>query len=323
MNKMMISAAVCALIGLASTPSISAEPYPNEIGYRDGYGQSAGELVDCPMPVAGKNALVLLVGAANGSGVANVYVSNPNVITTTSTINIKEGPERIYLAIENSEPMIWKLTGAVNRLEKVVLRERNSGVVGVPKNVVAFPEGDIPCKQMPTKEGSFAHVRMKSLIQASIGKDINEVVVKQRFSEVAVPSAEFVKDKTPAELMASMQHSGQRSGQFGIQFLYQLKMKYPGGIANIDPNAVVARKAATAFDVLPKEFGLAALVSAGNLEPTEYNEFRIVKSFDQFPPGLTNLKFVLAKGVAAPKGDVGSNCMISEDTFAMTGKTCR
>jgi len=263
----------------------------------------------------------LLIGTTSGNGIASVHMGNPNAVTTTATVTIKEGPEPIYLILGNTEPMVWSVTGAVNRLDKVVLRDRNSGVVGVAKSLVAFPEGDAVCRQMPPKEGSFAYIRTKSLIRASIGKEISEVAVKERLSEVSIPSVTFPKEKSAAEMISAMQMEG-RGAQL-TQLQYQIRMRYPVGLVTIDPAAVVSKKAAQSFDVLPKELGLAALVAAGNLVSNEYNEFRIVKTFDQFPAGLTNIRFVLAKGVAAPKGDVGNNCMISEDTGALSGRFCR
>src|SRR5262249_47418876 len=95
----------------------------------------------------------------------------------------------------------------------------------------------------------------------------------------------------------------------------ELEQSSPGGVVDVDENAVVSGLPVARYDVLPGPAGLMQLMNSGVLTRTRRGEFAIHRKM-HFPAGLANypLTFVLLENVPVPDGNPDGARVIAEDT---------
>jgi hypothetical protein len=72
------------------------------------------------MPKASDAATVVVLSAHRSEALSRVGLGSQNVMTGTGEINIEPGQEPLYLVVISREPTIWRVTGAVERVERLV-----------------------------------------------------------------------------------------------------------------------------------------------------------------------------------------------------------
>jgi Ca2+-binding EF-hand superfamily protein len=75
---------------------------------------------ECVMPKASDAAKVVLLSARRGEALSRVALGSQDVVTGTGEIRIEPGAEPLYIVVVTDEPTIWRLTGAVDRVERLV-----------------------------------------------------------------------------------------------------------------------------------------------------------------------------------------------------------
>jgi Ca2+-binding EF-hand superfamily protein len=74
----------------------------------------------CAMPKASDAAKVVVLSAHKSEALARVGLGSQDILTGTGEIRIEPGREPLYIVIMTHEPTIWRLTGAVERVERLV-----------------------------------------------------------------------------------------------------------------------------------------------------------------------------------------------------------
>ncbi len=75
---------------------------------------------ECVMPKASDAAKVVVLSARRGEALSRVALGSQDVVTGTGEIRIEPGAEPLYIVVITDEPTIWRLTGAVDRVERLV-----------------------------------------------------------------------------------------------------------------------------------------------------------------------------------------------------------
>src|SRR5262249_52455179 len=81
----------------------------------------------CAMPPASAAAEVILLGAYEPEAISTTTIGSQDVTVRTAAITIEPGREPLYLVVSVFNPTIWRVSGAVERIERLVL---TSNVVG-------------------------------------------------------------------------------------------------------------------------------------------------------------------------------------------------
>ena len=100
---------------------------------------------ECVMPKASDAARVVVLSAQRAEALSRVALGSQDVVTRTGEIRIEPGAEPLYVVVITQAPTIWRVTGAVDRVERLVAAgittaEANMRV-GLAGNVITLGSG--------------------------------------------------------------------------------------------------------------------------------------------------------------------------------------
>ncbi len=75
---------------------------------------------ECAMSKASEAAKVVVLSAYKSEALSRVGLGSQDIMTGTGEIRIEPGEEPLYIVIVSHEPTIWRVTGAVDRVERLV-----------------------------------------------------------------------------------------------------------------------------------------------------------------------------------------------------------
>lgn len=270
----------------------------------------------CEIPKPATGQYLLVVGSYEGEAISTASVVGQDEVTTVSQVEIEPGTEPLYLLLASSQPRIWQLTGATNRVARVVLAARKGiGVTGIAREKVTFaPENN--CLMLSSKVDDITRAVVNGAITRSIGRGPDAIIGEYAIHIIKAPSGLITKAprRTPAP-------SGLTTDQ---EMVWNESIRFnPAGVTDIDPAKVVASSRVERYQVLPQQSGLLQLMKEGVLQRISVRSymgnmsFKIVKPMKRYPAGLAgahSVTFLLAKGLPTPAGDPGHSCVISEET---------
>ena len=76
---------------------------------------------NCGFPKAQSDAKLVLLSAARGRALSSVSLGDDTVSVSVANAWIEPGSEPLYVVIASARPMIWQFSGAVDRLQSVVV----------------------------------------------------------------------------------------------------------------------------------------------------------------------------------------------------------
>jgi len=295
---------------LTPQPDIMEHPYPVD--------PLPGDTRACAMPEASDSSTVVLLGPYEADALSTTTIGSQETVVQTGSIVIERGREPIYLVVTSQAPIIWRVSGAVERLERLVLTSGSNGpesvtlnepplvgATGVPAGKITFLQR-VDCLLHFSEASSNASIGAADTVAHETGKAPAIIAADYQVAGFSVPSGQVRKNRP-------------RSGPFVIlrRFVSDLHDYHPGGIIAINPRRVIATQPAARYEVWPERAGLLQLVRSGALRPVRASgEFLITRKI-RFPAGLAGYKFVLLRGVPEPDGDIrflGTTTVISEET---------
>jgi hypothetical protein len=267
------------------------------------------------MPSAG-DAEVVMFGVYEGQSLSSVALGSEDEVTTVVDVVVEAGEGALYLVLTAYEGIIWRFSGATERVEHAVLVAGGeasprgwsalAGVVGLRPEVVATAAYK-RCFKYVYQPGT-PHARAAAtIVRRATGKAPSVVAGHYDPAAVRLPSGLVAKadgDRRPVP-----------AGFDRVRWREMLRFN-PGGLVQIDAGTVVSEADVVDYDVLPQEAGLAQLVGSGALVPVP-GGLKIVEPIARFPAGLAgahSTSFVLGAGVPLPKGDPGHSCVRLEST---------
>ena len=308
--------------------------------------------VACAMPTPTDAARVILQLLPQGDALSTVTLQSQDVVVTTGRLVIDAGDGPLYVILKSGGGTIWQLSGAVERIERLVLAESTTGpnksdreqtplagVIGIAADRVTFlgrPDC-IPDFFVPSEMAKGA----AEVVRAAIGRAPTLIATYGEGMNIAVPSGQRSGPRSdPLELMVRddggmlhIERGPNRVARDDRDVQSSLRRFYENGIVEIDPAAVVASAPVERYTTLPQQAGLIQLVQSGALtegrpsRPGFPLEF-IVNRKIWFPAGLggsASVKFVIAPGVPMPDGDPMHSCVMLQQTgkAVVNAQTCR
>jgi Ca2+-binding EF-hand superfamily protein len=282
----------------------------------------------------GTNDIISVLGTYAGAWQPTVTLEGQDAVTHLAIIKIEPGDRPIYLVLNSFYPMIWKFTGATERLSHVVaIRHQRgdkiseaagAGVIGVAAEKVAFlpPKS---CGQVSYKPDSKQAMVMAGVIARVTGREPDAMLASYAPNTIAVPSGTETKIAQEKDLVIvpgagnDVVILGENSNVKVVQgngsgASQEDWLADPATLIKVDPAEVVAPGKVEPYIVLPRQYGLRQLVEEGKLERTE-DGYRIVKPIPRFPTGLAGahaVTFYLPEGMPLPEGDLGHSEIILE-----------
>lgn len=307
----------------------------------------------CSLPPLPKGAKLVVFGGYEGDAIASAVVGGPDQETNLIDVAIEPGTAPLYLILTSYESMIWRFSGATNRVARVVVssaatarpiltvdkpspvqhvepgtrREapimpwpqqfRNkisaSGVAGLPARKVTITNSGCPQYFYNPEVAA----RALASVRVSLGREPDAVFGSYSSQRVSLPSGDWVK----ADRKLTSPPAGFDAG------MWQEAMRFwPGGLAKLDYRKVIAATSVEPYKVLPSQMGLSQLVGSGAAKQVSRNTFRITQPIPHMPPsmgGAHSATLIFAKGIPLPPGDPVHSCIVSEDGGKPTGARCR
>lgn len=266
----------------------------------------------CGVPKAGPKDQVLVVSAYEGASLSTVTVAGQDEVTQTVELNIEDGEEPLFIAASSYTPMIWRLTGATERVSKFIAAAKTDGVVGLVKDRVTFVDGR-NClggwidPEKKTKDKIDFVMRM-------VGSSRLSLAAAHTISAVRLPSDAAVEPKLKRLPPSTVTFSWGPLRPADNVAIRLFKRFHPGGIVSIDPERVVSSSPAQPYEVLPQEAGLVQLLESGELEQRPKLGYVIQRPMKRFPAGLHGahgVRFVLGQGVSMPNGSPGHSRVLT------------
>jgi hypothetical protein len=291
---------------------------------------AAAESVACVMPAASPEAEVVLLGVYDAEAISSVAIGTQDQTVETAALTIESGDKPLYVVIVSHTPIIWRLSGAVQRVERLVLVS-NTGLAqeGVRTPIPLVGETGLQadrvtflvrtdCLEYFKEAPSVAAAQAAALVRARTGKEPTTVAAQYKIGEFLVPSgaARSVARKggpgfplmvfPGAGTLRIERESGSMTISTGSDDPGSSLGRFnAGGVVEIDVTTVVASLPPEPYIVLPQEAGLVQLLQAGVLTRNSGGEYLIHKK-TRYPAGLCGahaVTFLLMRGVPEPDGN--------------------
>ncbi|MEM7752384.1 MAG: hypothetical protein AAF230_03165, partial [Pseudomonadota bacterium] len=298
----------------------------------------------CDAPKPSPSARFIALSGYEGGALSTVSVTGLDEVTQIATIEIEPGDTPVYLIVGAYETIIWEVIGATDRVEAFVAQ--GGGVLGLAQDKVHHVPQNGCFKYVTTIDGGDGALAYRKL-EKEFGKAPNLMLARYTIGQIAVPSGTAAPEAGDGDGVDVLVLDGKRfevtpdglkpldeasdqlpgAGPFGAsQTLRSFLRFHPGGLREVDAEAVNAAKEAVPYDVYPQQAGLLQLILDGRMSFTRDGYYVIDQSIPRFPAGLYgshSVQFILAEGIEMPAGTPGHSSVRSEETGACLTRMCR
>lgn len=277
----------------------------------------------CTFPAAGQRTKVVGFGAYEGDAISSAYVGTPDEETSVIDVTIEAGSEPLYLLFTTYQPVIWRLTGSVERVEHVIAsafttadRDNRAsraatsavGIMGLPKSKVSITSRTCLDDIQPPREGrtSRNHEMAASRVKTLAGRSPDALFGEYSPVRISLPSG---------KVLSAPPGANARPQGFDAEVWREAARFWAGGLVRIDPTKVIAAEPVDAYRVLPSQMGLSQLVGAGAARKLDDGRFLIMRDIARIPPrmaGAHSATLILADGVKRPPGNASHGCVLTE-----------
>jgi hypothetical protein len=254
-------------------------PFEDDPAVKDLDAPKRPRLPACPLPSPGANAKIMAIGVDRGRIDSPISTMGNDRRTLASRV-ILEGDRPLYLVLGSRAPMVWKVEGKVDLVDRVIVVSPSriggmytSAVAGVPPDKVTF---DL-C--LPIPRGNLDDDILRRVLERQIGR-YDRIVYRPGLHGIRLPSFD---EFGPSDLL-------------------------PDTVAKMD--GAVWMGPLTKYAIPPGKPGIAALLRDGALEemmaiPARLAEqrtkvYRIVKHIERLPAWDRYTIYVLPSGMQAP-----------------------
>jgi len=267
---------------------------------------------------------VLLLSANRPDALSTTALGSQDVVIATAALTIEPGPEPLYLVVAVNDATIWRVSGAVERLERLVLTSATTrstgrapndpplvGATGVPARKLAFLNRST-CISTFNDSPSIASTRAALLIAREAGRTPEVIPIRKTqdpvtarnyqhsVAGISVPSGELRTTgrdygDEPFAMVQTARGTRVVNGIPGRLIIEsepgprvvgaRLRQSYRGRVVDVDPEDVVSTYRPERYIVLPQNAGLLQLVQSGALRMNNGGEFLITQKI-RIPPGL-------------------------------------
>ena len=296
---------------------------------------------NCPALAVPEKSKLVFLSTYEGASLSTVSLAGQDEVTQVAALDIEAGNEPLTLVISSYNAIIWKFTGATDRIAKVYVGSSRvnstdgksaAGITGLAKDKVGFLTGRRCLGRFSEAQSSEAIVASARIAKLA-GRPVDTLLAAYSSNVIHLPSGEGAKPNESngnsngltiidgskriiiganGELKVEATDAGKNGG---LNWIKREMLRFsPGGVQSINIKDVVSEAKPEVYGVLPQQAGLLQLASEGKIKSTGGNGFLILQKI-RYPAGLAgahSVKFILSKGVPVPDGDPGHSCVFSE-----------
>lgn len=277
---------------------------------------------DCALPEAGAGAAIAIVGVSSGRVLSPVALGDAGETTEVVDLIVESGGPPLYLVLSAETNMIWRIRGDTARVAHAVLLAtpsvpaepadrpwsrgnsariaptppvipRYAGVVGLAPHRVSTVSREDCFSVGRDPEGRQA-ARGAAVVARQFGRPPAVVAAISETSAIRIPSGRAAVKQyppAPAPLWLSSDDS------------------WPGGLADIRTEDVVAAVPTHRYTILPEQAGWDQLIESGAVRERE-DSIWLLRPIERFPPGLAwGPPIVLGALVPMPAGAPAYRCV--------------
>lgn len=304
----------------------------------------------CAMPPLSAKAKLLLLSTYGTEALSSTTLGSQDIVVRAGRIAVETGEEPLYVVIPTYSAVIWQFSGAVERIERLVISSsvtgpsRGSGnppslvgATGVPADRISFL-GQSGCFGYFSEIPSSQSVQTVAAIRQAVGRQPDLVATAYSLIGFSIPSGktESVRNARERARMLGIEKvegSTRVDGNFSSVIARAKPSRVrndlfdtaPGGLLEIDSKSVVSSVPAEPYEVYPQQAGLLQLLDNGTLTQNRSDEY-IVQKKTRFPAGLAgghSVKFVIPRGIPFPEGDPEHSCVVAEERTPVRNDNCR
>lgn len=292
--------------------------------------------LECNLPSPTKAGEVVLVSGYEGNALSSVTVAGQDRETSLATLRIEPGQGPIYLIVSSLSPVIWEVVGATERIERMIVERSKvkdgpgAGIIGVPRARITFLQAD-QCLGYLESQSSGKALLKKGKISDILKKE-TRMIVEYEIKTLKIPSglsAERIQPRHPTGTRVKKNGRLYELTDDGLKFLQEdppqrpgslsvdMLRFWPGGLAFVNVDEVVAPAAVENYVILPQEAGILQLIDQGKIRHLDDGAYLIQKPIPRFPAGLNGahqVRFILGRDVPMPAGSPGHSSVYSEET---------
>ena len=248
-------------------------------------------LTSCDFSQPSPQSKVVVVGVRKPRSYSTVGIGDEDQSVGVVTLKIEAGTEPLYVIAAAGSPTIWSVSGAIDRVERLVLTGPRDGVRNAPRvaatGITAAKVTTLAIEDSALNEPVRARIArgdnvelwqpalcgpthgavlfsknvISSFLQKRFGRGVDAIAKSDRASLIAIPSGTIEGGSTEPIPYPPV------TSDFRQQITAELQQEWPSGGSEIDPKAVVSVLPAVPYRVLPSGAGLLQLVDQKIIEP--------------------------------------------------------
>lgn len=281
---------------------------------------------ECQLPPVPKGVRLVAFGAYDGQAVSSAVIGNQDVETNLIDVTIEPGSEPLYLVLTSYESMIWRFSGATNRVTRVVVSS-SEGVrlqptrrrptdpgkanVWVPSHMIIADQrppnaprpfsfsgvlglgekkvtiGRVGCPSYGYKTQGYEATRFSDSMVRHLGRVADFTYGDYSPASVSLPSGSITRSQ-PARWAPGAATNPPPPAGFDATMWREALRYWPRGLVRVNPKKVIAAAPVAPYLVLPSQMGLAQLVGSGALQVQRdrYATYRVVRPIPHMPPSM-------------------------------------
>jgi hypothetical protein len=259
---------------------------------------------NCDLSKPSAKAKIIRLSAYEGNQLSNVSLAGQDNETTTSEVKIEPGSEPLYIVASSYEAQIWRFTGAVSRVEHIVLSSWQKNEFGQPAvGLAGIPRAKMSSTTPECVGGYYERIDLNAL-ERQLGRKPNDVAAFYGIDGISLPSKlQYKLASTRPAYLASNRSDVQQAWNEFTRFS-------PAGVHHFELEDIVSRGKAERYGVLPHQAGLVQLLISGAVQKSDQGY--TVRKAMRFPGsmgGAHSTTFIVPSGVPVPSGSRSHNCV--------------
>lgn len=266
----------------------------------------------CPFPQISEDAKLVFLISDSGGQPSMVSVSDFADVTKVSNLYIPEDAPKMYIVATSKEPVIYNISGNIERIEEFVvqgsrstnrairsLNLANAGVIGMPKEKISFLGklcllNNKPYGYEPIPYGLKRQNKMSDRLMSRVGRQPDVILSEYQLNEVSVPKGYSLDTK-----IGSLKER--------IATRKEIRKTWNKDYFEIDLQNVISPTPPVRYQILPGKEGIKQLVQDGKIkqlrgEGASY-VYQVNEELPHFPVGLVLHRFTFVFDAKTPQPD--------------------